>query len=380
MRINTSSNIKFQGYDARPLKGFFMGASDRGIVREMQKIGQKEDFKIFSKIKAKHIYCGETVPELIPYDNAQAIWAQDVWTFCKNKLYTAQKIEKVREICDFFKIKNIDSKKHVAGGNMFFIKNGKQDDLLVGQKELEKLSVPELKEKYNVEKVHVIPQMDYHLDLFIRPLDKKRILVADDFLTLETLAGGLKNLVNFIASRPVGERKKYKNMFLQFGSRVKNFQNIINMNPRCQVDEICEILEVNGYKPIRVPGRIYDIYESTQAEPFLSHHCNYINANALINNNKELVYITNKSNIDKTLGLTQKMSEKINFSFEKSFLKSISPYIDPEHIYFVKGDNNFVANEMLTTYQGGIHCTCSEVPKINKRNSYDSSSKNKHRV
>ena len=69
------------------------------------------------------------------------------------------------------------------------------------------------------------------------------------------------------------------------------------------------------------------------------------------------------------LGLTDEISQKIGFSFEKSFINSISKYVKPNKIYFIKGDNNFVADEMLTIYQGGIHCACTEIPrglKVNK--------------
>jgi hypothetical protein len=44
----------------------------------------------------------------------------------------------------------------------------------------------------------ILPQMDYHLDLFIRPLDKKRILVADDRKTLNVLKEGVQKLHNYI--------------------------------------------------------------------------------------------------------------------------------------------------------------------------------------
>ena len=75
-----------------------------------------------------------------------------------------------------------------------------------------------------------------------------------------------------------------------------------------------------------------------------------------------MVYITNKSNIDEMLGLTPEISKIIDFSFEDEFIKSIAPYVKKEKVYFIEGEGNYVANEMLQAYQGGIHCACSEIP------------------
>ena len=66
--------------------------------------------------------------------------------------------------------------------------------------------------------------------------------------------------------------------------------------------------------------------------------------------------------------ITKNLSEELGFSFEKGFIDTIRPYVKPEHVYFVKGENNFVVNEMLKTYMGGIHCACAEIPDFEKEN------------
>ena len=133
---------------------------------------------------------------------------------------------------------------------------------------------------------------------------------------------------------------------------------------------------MTGFKPILVPARFYNVTGEKEEEQSLQHICNYINANVYKNKKNELVYITNKSNIDSMLGLTDEISQKIGFSFEKSFINSISKYVKPNKIYFIKGDNNFVADEMLTIYQGGIHCASTEIPRgLNFKN--DKNSRNK---
>ena len=79
---------------------------------------------------------------------------------------------------------------------------------------------------YSCDKMTILPQMDYHLDLFIRPLDKKRVLVADDRKTLDVLKDGFQKLHNFILTLPAEERTKYRNAYTTFGSKISNFQKI----------------------------------------------------------------------------------------------------------------------------------------------------------
>ena len=93
--------------------------------------------------------------------------------------------------------------KHIAGGNLFIVNNNGEDELLIGRDSAQKMSTKELQENYKVEKIHILPQMDYHLDLFIRPLDKNRILVADDNLTLITLLNGLNKVKNIEKKRNI---------------------------------------------------------------------------------------------------------------------------------------------------------------------------------
>ena len=88
-----------------------------------------------------------------------------------------------------------------------------------------------------------------------------------------------------------------------------------------------------------------------------------MNANVCKNKDGELVYITNKANVEFRLGVPKDLAEKIGFSFEEEFKKYLAPYVKPEHVYFVRGKNDFIVNELLFDYQGGIHCMCSEIPE-----------------
>lgn len=390
----------FKGYDARPLKGFLMSSNCYGIADEMYKIGQREGFRIYSPYGGLfENKCDEIVP---PYSQNGSLWAQDYWTIVKNKLLTLKTTDPAGSILKFFGLKfditerctretpqfmqvnqdlfglfadiarenpddagmifvskkdeldRLYQKAHIPGGNIFIVKDGKKECAFVGENEFAKYDSEDIKAMYNVDSVIILPQMDYHLDLFIRPLDNKRVLLADDDMSVEILYQGLNKLKQVFDNSEI-----YNNMY-RF---IKLFETSIRMNNRAQTDDIAEILEDNDFEVIRVPGRIYETEPNSEEDNFLQQYCNFINANAFPNRFGELVYITNKSNIDELLGLTPELSEKIGFSFEEEFVKSISDYVKPEHIYFIDGDNNFVSKIMLTGYQGGIHCACSEIPE-----------------
>lgn len=380
MNIQPISQNTFKGYDARPLKGFLMSSNCYGIADEMHNIGKKEGFRIYSTSSGRfENKCAEIVP---PYSETGSIWAQDYWTIVKDKLLTLEENETAQSILKFFNLKfdstqksnreapkfmpmnrdflkflsvyasaTLNERMHIPGGNIFIVKDGNKDTVLVGKDELKKYDKEDIQTMYNAENVIVLPQMDCHLDLFIRPLDKKRVLLADDKMTVDILNKGLNKL-------QLEDSKEADGAYNTMHGFTRNFQSSIDINNHAQADEVEEILEANGFNVIRVPGRVYE----TQKNNFLKQYCNFINANAFLNSNGELVYITNKSNINEHLGLTPELSEKIGFDFEQEFVISISKYVKPEHIYFVDGNKNFVSKTMLTRHQGGIHCACSEIP------------------
>lgn len=367
MNIQNTSNLNFKGYDARRLKGFFMCANPGGIIDNMQYIGRKEGFDIYSKVyRNGEIICDKAIADAIPYKD-RVIWSQDVWTFTKDKLLTSQSKVKSSPISTHFNLKKVDNQKHISGGNIFITNNNGIDELFIGEKELEKVTIPELKEKYNTEKIHILPQMDYHLDLFIRPLDNKKILVADDNLTLEVLEKGKYNFFEFMSRKNLKNNPIAQTILFNFEHIIDSFKHEINENDLPQTNIIAQKVLKAGYEAIKVPGRIYQtcLFEEKGKKPqtFLSHDCNYMNANVLKNKDGDLVYITNKSNIDKQLMIDSSITRDFNFSLEKEFAKSIEQYVKPEKVYFIDGEDNYVSQTMLKKMQGGIHCTCSEIPE-----------------
>lgn len=369
MKIQFTNSNSFKGYDVRPLRGFLMSSNPYSIANEMKSIGEKEGFKIYSVIKGA--ICTEGIQK--SDCNTFNIWAQDNWTILKGNILSKKRDRSTEHVKEFFHLndnelqKKLSSEnekllnKHISGGNIFIVKGSEDDEILVGKDELANLTISEIKEMYGVNKVIVLPQMDFHLDLFIRPLDNKKILLADDNLTLDVIKKGYEKFLKFYSGVSPKERKKYQVQDIAFRNMIRDCEFNQAKNGMAKSEEIEKILKNEGYDVIKVPGRIYDT-RHYKNETYLNHLCNYMNANVIRNSDGKLVYITNKSSVDEDLELKPELSEKIDFSFENEFVKSISKYIDKEHIYFINGDADFAKNDMLYTLGGGIHCVCSEIP------------------
>ena len=261
-------------------------------------------------------------------------------------------------------LKSLCNKTHVKGGNYFLTKNpdGTQE-LLIGQSELKKFSVKELQKMFLTDKIHIIPQADFHLDLFIRPLNNKKVLIADDEMMLDTLKTAFEKIQQAVIKAPYIQKALFQEPFIKTGSYMMGFKDVLKQNPYAALKDVEKSLIDAGYQPIKVPARLFDILEGESdlgKKYILRHYHNYINANVHINDKDELVYITNKSLLDQKCGLTGEIQEKTGFCFEKSFLDAIKPHVDK--VYFVSGKNNVIPESLLPDFNGGIHCMCMEVP------------------
>lgn len=370
MRIQKIDTNNFKGYDVRPLKGFLMSSNPYSIANEMKAVADKEGFKMYSVVKGA--ICREGVH---PTETSISdIWAQDIWTVLKDNLLCDTNNRAAGYIKSFFRLKdnavqetrranNNDLKEcHIPGGNVFIVKGSEEDELLIGEDVLKDFDISEIKKMYNIDEITILPQMDFHLDLFIRPLDNKKILLTDDNLSLEVLKKGYSKFLNFTSSLSEEEKKKYYIQNLCFQNLIRDCEFFQKENCNAKSEDVEKILTEKGFEVIKVPGRIYETGDYHKAD-FLYHLCNYMNANVIKNPEGKLVYITNKSSIDDMLKLTPEISKKIGFSFEDEFIKSISDYVDKEHVYFINGDKDFIKEKMLYGYGGGIHCVCTEIPE-----------------
>ena len=415
MKTQNINNTNFTGYSARQLKGFFVVDKNMPACKELMKLTPQTGLEIFTpQIASKSVrkdYASASATK-------QLMWGQDYITFL------CSKVSMFEGNRDFLKrIMNATANgtktlgytpfkptDHLRGGNFFVTNN---NELLLHEARAN-YSQDELKKVFGVTAVHIIPKLDYHLDLFIRPLRDDIVLVADENSTEEMLKFGLNKLVEYKANHSLSDEE-----LKQYAKAEKSFKNIIDAmkvtqeyspyKPIEKTEEVIKTLENAGYKAIRVPSNYY-LLENHQNKEVLkeqikkfNNHLDFLNTlkrnldeekqhlfqgfidltienankkkdfignefvNQYLNNftnaivtekNGELVYITNASLLDDELELTKKMINQIGFSTQQYFIDSIKEFVKPENIHFISKETT----KELFKYLGGIHCTGSEIP------------------
>ncbi len=367
-RAVNNNQTPFKGYDARPLKGVLMTASDAdsfSIISQMADIGKKNGFKVYFTDSSKQIYTNiEAIWQSIK-DKTYRIftkWAQDDAVLTPQNTVISTTFPQEREFAD--KVAKVTNGKvsypqeFIQGGNLFFVKNNGKEELFIGSDEV--FRTTNLKKVYGVSKVHVIPQADFHLDLFIRPLNNKTVLVADDNLTLKEIQSAIKNIGKYkknnnCTESEIMELDTLKNRLEQF---LKDFKKESGSCKNPKYNEVAQKLQKSGYTPVPVPGRIYYTVPGGERDD-LVHYLNYMNAIVHQKKDNSLVFITNKSNLNEKFNITPEISEKIDFDFEKMLKKALKPYVQESDIHFIEGQH---ISELLTDEGGGIHCMCNEIP------------------
>ncbi len=368
MRINNVENQNsFKGYGARPLGGLFFNYADKTnlvAAQEVTKIVKDLGCDVFLNTGAGIIknnfsknLTGLDVPHAYP-------WVQDSINFLPDNsiIYGGNSDLGVRTFLDNFKknFTSVGSCPDVAGGNFFIIEKDGKLVMLAGSELYN--GVHNKAKDFGVEKIEYIGQPDFHIDLAVRPLKGKDILVADDNLTLQLLdqaAGAATRFLKHTNDLEVNEfllkLVEYKREFVQYArDYYKSSYRFVPM------ENIISKLQKDGYNPIRVPGRLYTFNGKS-----LIHHMNYMNAVVHEKPNGDLVYITNDDDLDRALLLTEDISEKIKFSFKNEFMKNLKGYIKPENVHFISADGRMPAE--LRCMGGGIHCMCAEMPYIPER-------------
>lgn len=415
MKTQNINNINFTGYSARHLKGFFIVDKNMPACKELIKLTPQTGLDIFTpQIASKSVrkdYASASATK-------QLMWGQDYITFLQSKI-TMFEGER-----DFLKrIMNATAngaktlgytpfkpKDHLRGGNFFITE---KNELLLHEAR-SNYSEEELKKVFGVSAIHIIPKLDYHLDLYIRPLKDNIILVADEKSTEKMLQEGLNKLVEYKTNNTLSEEelKTFTNAeeaFKKIIDAMEVTQQYSPYDPIKKTEEVIQTLENAGYKAIRVPSNYYlleqhqnkDVLKS-QIKKFNKHIDNlnnlkellpedrqhlfqgfidltirdankkvdkvscefvhqYLNnfTNAIVTEkNGELVYITNASLLDDELGLTNDIINKINFSTQQYFIDSIKNFVKPENVHFISKDTT----KELFKYLGGIHCTGAEIP------------------
>ncbi len=411
----------FKGYDARKLCGLFV--TDKNCAEALKKITAQSGIDIFvPNIASKSI-------KKEFYQLAQSnklLWTQDYLTFLNHQtkavLFDNSRdfLKRVLRACGDGLKKDLNytplkSQPHIRGGNFFVCRNNGKDELLI--LENREIYPQELAKKiFNVEKIHTIPKMDYHIDLFLRPLDNGNILVSDIDMTKTGLQNGAAKIKKYIEQNKPNdkERQELENVINNINLMIEKLDITLKFDkykPQQTMPEIIKILKDAGYNPIRVPATYHyldgvrtkenvqrrlnnfdnnvkalkdwsqsqsektrqSVDRLIQLETFKKNNDknlgvelenfyenNFLNAIVHKKEDGKLVYITNESLLDKTLDITNEIEQKTGFSTKNMFIESMAPYINKENIYFIDEQ----LTQKLFKNMGGIHCAAAEMPFI----------------
>ncbi len=352
----------FQGFDARKLKAVAMTTNQSGIAQEMKNICNKYNVDVWlaspdSLVSDNFGNVVETCPYTLP-------WAQDILSMISGeKMLYSWADDGLGWLLEVFKgFKGHSVYDHTKGGNFFIVKNGSADDIFVGSNEIKKYRKDKgyFSDIYGIKNVHILSQPDYHLDLGIRPLNDKNVLVCDDNLMVNKIKEGIDLITKTIQNNPLNS-KRLKEIQYNLKFLLNNFLISIKENPYASSNITFNQILDAGFNPIRVPARFYTTVQHGDLQKSLKYDLNFANAVVFEKHNNELVYITNKSQMDKAIGITPEIENQTGFSFEKIFKDALKSYVKEEDTYFVS-EKNAVMSEFLLKKDCGIHCLCAEIP------------------
>lgn len=347
------NNINFKGYDARPMRTIVMRNADTfdlsTAAREVRQIGINHGFSV-----------------ILEDEGNMRPWIQDVVYFTKDKMLINRAEGKSHStLCENYGLakERIPERRFIAGGNLYLINNDGKEKILVGKSE----KIKNAQKLFPDREIIQIPQADFHIDLFIRPLKDNNILVADDNMTLKILKNAKESLETYMKENPGGN---HNDSYKKLNKLICDMEMARNKIFYSDTNEVISKLKEEGFNVIKTPGRIYKGRKTFFGNiDSLANKLNYINAIATIDDSGEIIYISNKSNLLNELEIDDELANKIGLNFEENFKKSVADYINPENIYFIEGgidiDKKYHSNipEILEDLSGGIHCLCAEIPK-----------------
>lgn len=367
-----SNNISFTGYDARPLKGIFtrdggFGKSFYGLASQTAEILNKEGVDVFIQTPKKILK--NEFPDAKPNFSNFWPWVQDRLAFFPNKTIESkgftQEDTNLKDIKEMFKLPIEEKYNHVEGGNYFFIKDGGKEVVLLGKEELSIKSPKSIQDFFGKHKVITVSQPDFHLDLSIRPLNNKRILVNDPKMLLSELEKGINRAKDIFAKSNDSQLEGVIRKLNYLKEEILESDKQYNTPKRYKT--LQQELKYNKFNVIKVPGLIVKPNSGGaicgNIPSFLEdikYKMNFMNSIVHERADKSLVYVAGKSVLDEQLGLTPEIAEKIDFSFERIFKKSLNGIIAPDDIHFV-GDKTI--SNLLKNNDGSVHCLFAEIPK-----------------
>ena len=371
--IQNTGKTNFRGYDACPLKTLYTQDLEEDfeveMFKQLHKIGIKEGFDVVAAHNNKLYHYTEDIKAKGRSNNCA--WAQDNKIFIrengKNKLLIPDicvdtpVLDSAYKFSELAKTEKILSNTNFEGGNVFL---GKKPDgenyALIGEdifatnlvNSLYTMQNPDkntvlknLAETFKVkeENIFIVPQANWHIDIFLRPIGFPYVLINNPEMAIE-------NLEELKKSAKDDEEKMYLGGVLLRDTQ-NDYRRLIR-NKYKPIEDVKKALIKQGLIPIEIGG----IYGNNGEINFM---------NAIVNKRPDgtMGYITNSA----------KSRRPVDLELEKMFKKQLKEKIkEIEDVYFVRGLNNYqnsgvnTMRWLLENKSGGVHCLTCEEPDFDR--------------
>ncbi len=346
-------NVSFKGYDACPIKKLYIitgspnyPTENKNAVMlhdELAQIGEQEGFGAHLQ-EFKHI---------------MAQWAQDYFTLRPNNsiMHAQDPFKDFYEQCKFNEQLNDNMPQ---GGNIFI---GKKPDgetfILVGEDFNETSLAEPAKEKRalaqafdtKLENVYVLPQVNFHLDTFMRPIGYPYVLINDPKLAV-------KNLRELLCDKSLNDNEIGK--VEEYITKTKDLERSLYEKYGSSTADLAKKLKDYGFTPVKI-GAVYGGEDDS-----IIGRINFMNA--IVNKRKDgtISYVTNAS------PRVNKVDKKLEDLFEKQLREIVSRETNARlnKVYFVQGrplddpDTKNSVSKSIIHLDGGVHCMCAEEPNF----------------
>lgn len=367
----------FKGCDARPLRAIVAGNYKSicqseyypkwlNVLKELSEIFVKErnvDCLVLNQDGPIPVKSFLNSVKDRSIDQWRYLWMQDYITISPNKKMCAISfVEFDKALAKAFGLTTHSLERHVEGGNLFFVNNGKEDVLLIGSHDMRDLfprRLNKLKETFNIEKVYTLSQPDYHIDLGIRPLNNRNILVNDFEIMSEQLKKYILKAQEYLSINP--DDSSVQKVLQNLETALEHHSSSIANNTLADANKISSELTALGFNPIRVPAALVNKFVPGNEYDYFSHYiydANFMNAIVHERPDKSFLYLTNQptdticTDAESILG-----AKKIGFDLKKIFEDAVKKYVNKSDIHYLS------TQEILKNKSGGIHCLFAEIPE-----------------
>ncbi len=384
VQINQTS---FKGYDAAPLKNSFMQdvtlPKQAAVMEQLTNIGRREGFNVAGYDISNCNHWGQD-DKIIRRFKDKSVIVPGVGTKFLTPTYSDRKFKdnnhrRVERFSQMTGMEIVEPATYLfEGGNVFLGKKDGVPCMLAGESDLlyqcESLSnqgckrpeinlikhsaeslngfskqiraqyqdaaLEDIGKTFGVEakNVSIIPQANFHLDMFLRPVGFPKVLINNPRRALQNLANLAEN------AKTSDERFYWSELF----DKTEGYYDSIKEEGWASTGQVKSVLIRQGFIPVGI-GAIYGE----------KGDINFINAVVNKHSDGRIGYITNSASSSNPDDL------KLEDLFEQQLKDKLG---NVEDVYFVRGQDNWLNDGKcsirhdLGYFEGGLHCLVCEEP------------------